>query len=647
MIWTWETFIIVFLLILLIGALLRMYFAEQKVIRIRRKISENSQRIARLEKEKEEAERDNRFCELRNKELNQKLQNDEELIIYQKEQIKLLQQKIETIKEQYQSQLQFGQINSTLSETMYKNLDLPLKDWIANVLSVLINTLPISQMSFYLLEEDKLRFFYGYGIKKGKDFALGEGFVGQAALTGLPVTQKIQNEHLLLGEIKIQVPFLVFVPLIFNEEKLGVIEYYLLNVPNEENLQKQLALWQKISEGLAAYLRNQDIAELLQKTQEQNFLLKQHEEELKKHIQALQEAQNSLQKMNETLEERVKERTRELEQTLEELKTTQQQLLTAEREAVLGKLVSNIAHEVNTPFGAIKASAEDIETSLPLLNTQYAKLFNNLAEKEQLLLQNILSEILKIPALRMSAKEERHLKKKYKRILQKNKVERAHSIAQKFILAGIEIDIFPYLDLFKHSLAEEITDIIYAFGRLRTDSQTIKVSIEKVKKIIYALKFYTQKARGDQVHIDLKASIQKVLETYQNYLKNTEVKIYFPKHPVLIKGVRDEIDLIWQNILFNSIQALAPQTRKEISIRLEDLDTFVRVRLTDNGPGIPPEIQQRIFEPFVTTKTGGEGTGLGLNIVHKIVSNHNGNIRFKSVEGRTEFIIELPKNPQE
>ncbi len=642
---TWETFVIILLFIGLILSLVRTYLAEIKRENLHKKLREYFEQLHQAVKEKDKLELECISLQEEVDKLSKQQKKDNELLIYRKEQIKLLQEKIEEIKAQYQTQIKFDKINSRLSEVMYKNLDAPLEEWIENIVSVLAEDLPIGQFSLYLKEEKILRFLYGYGIQQGKDYPLGEGFVGQVALTGFPIFEKTQDYRLFIGDVEVRVAFLIVFPLVFNEEILGVVEYYLLALPEEEDLKRQQELWQKISEGLAAYLRNQDIANLLQQTQQQNALLKQHEEELKKHIQALQEAQNSLREMNETLEQRVKERTKELEQTLEELKTTQQQLLHAEREAVLGKLVSNIAHEVNTPFGAIKASAEDIETALPVLNNQYAELITSLAPRDQKLLQKFLTSLLSAPIQQASAKEERKLKRTYKRILEADNNPLAYPIAQKLILAGFYGNISPYTKLFKHPRVEEITDIIYAFGRLKTDSTTIKISIEKVKKIIYALKFYTQKASGDKVKIDLKQSIKQVLQTYQNYLKNINVRIYFPENPVVIQGIRDEIDLIWQNIIFNSIQALAKQPKKEISVKLEDYGKFVRIKLADNGPGIPPEIQKQLFEPFVTTKTGGEGTGLGLNIVHKIVTRHNGKIRFKSVEGRTEFTIDLPKNP--
>jgi len=107
-----------------------------------------------------------------------------------------------------------------------------------------------------------------------------------------------------------------------------------------------------------------------------------------------------------------------------------------------------------------------------------------------------------------------------------------------------------------------------------------------------------------------------------------------------IRGYTVEINQIWMNLIDNAIDAAPNQGHVSINAILEGADVVVTV--VDDGPGIPPEIQQSIFDPFFTTKPVGEGTGLGLDIVRRVIQWHNGDIKVDSRPGRTEFRVRLP-----
>ena len=101
-----------------------------------------------------------------------------------------------------------------------------------------------------------------------------------------------------------------------------------------------------------------------------------------------------------------------------------------------------------------------------------------------------------------------------------------------------------------------------------------------------------------------------------------------------------ELNQVWTNLMDNAIFAL--QKDGTLTIQTFCDDKQVMVNIIDNGPGIPKEIQSRIFEPFFTTKKVGEGAGIGLDIVNRIVKNHNGTIKVESEPGNTQFIVHLP-----
>jgi signal transduction histidine kinase len=100
------------------------------------------------------------------------------------------------------------------------------------------------------------------------------------------------------------------------------------------------------------------------------------------------------------------------------------------------------------------------------------------------------------------------------------------------------------------------------------------------------------------------------------------------------------LNQVWAHVIDNALDAVGPSGRIEVSARQSS--RYVVVRVIDNGPGIPVDVMHRIYDPFFTTKQPGEGTGLGLDIVRRIVLNHDGDIEAESKPGRTEFRISLP-----
>jgi signal transduction histidine kinase len=107
-----------------------------------------------------------------------------------------------------------------------------------------------------------------------------------------------------------------------------------------------------------------------------------------------------------------------------------------------------------------------------------------------------------------------------------------------------------------------------------------------------------------------------------------------------VRGVPAELNQVWANLIDNALDA-APQGGN-VTVSAVRRDPMVAVHVLDDGTGIPAEIQERIFDPFFTTKDVGKGTGLGLDIVRRLVERHNGDIEVTSVPGRTEFTVSLP-----
>lgn len=175
-------------------------------------------------------------------------------------------------------------------------------------------------------------------------------------------------------------------------------------------------------------------------------------------------------------------------------------------------------------------------------------------------------------------------------------------------------------------------------------ADTIEESISRITELVLAVKQYAYEDKAQRSQIDIHSSIQStlVILAHKFRLKELTVEKRFAPDLPPIASSGQGLNQVWTNLLDNAIDA-APQ-KGSVIVRTWATGNEICVGIQDNGPGIPEENRRRIFEPFFTTKPVGEGTGLGLDIVQRIVADQfRGSIRFESVPGRTEFIVSLPR----
>jgi signal transduction histidine kinase len=208
-----------------------------------------------------------------------------------------------------------------------------------------------------------------------------------------------------------------------------------------------------------------------------------------------------------------------------------------------------------------------------------------------------------------------------------------------------------YLPLWNHKKVLEILKLINELGGIRHKAKMIDLSVDKTSKIIYALKAYTMRdLNGRPIRASISSGIETVLLIYENNIKQgIDLTLNIQEGLPEILCYPDELNQVWTNILHNAIQATSGKGKLSISIQqLEKLDIpdqekpGICVSITDNGSGIPPELQKKIFEPFFTTKKAGEGTGLGLHVCREIVNKHGGDIFLESHPGFTQFKVQIP-----
>jgi signal transduction histidine kinase len=331
---------------------------------------------------------------------------------------------------------------------------------------------------------------------------------------------------------------------------------------------------------------------------------------------------------------------RQLARTLEHLKATQAQLVQSEKMAALGQLIAGIAHEINTPLGAIRASISNIERALEHTLQQLPTLLTTLTAEQQEQFFSLVSNSLKLQ-LNLSAREERELRRDLQRRLEEACFDQADVITD----ALSDMSLFQGWEAFDTLLRlPNVKTILQVASRLtlqQRNSQNIETAVERASKIVFALKNYSRHdSSGKMTLAVISEGIDTVLTLYHNQLKQgVEVTCRFEDVPPVL-CFPDELNQVWTNLLHNALQAMHEEGQLDIEVRKSG--EWIETRITDNGEGIPTDLQDKIFDPFFTTKSTGEGTGLGLDIVRRIVEKHHGDISVSSVPGKTTFTVRIP-----
>ncbi|MGB7443651.1 MAG: response regulator [Coleofasciculaceae cyanobacterium] len=346
---------------------------------------------------------------------------------------------------------------------------------------------------------------------------------------------------------------------------------------------------------------------------------------------ALRHLQKNLQAKNEYLAK-----------TLQQLKATQDQLIESEKMAALGQLIAGIAHEVNTPLGAIRSSVENMISFLSNNLEDLPEFFRQLSpEMERDFLKLIHTSIHQ--KANLSSREKRQKKKHLISQLTEKDIENAELVADYLVDMNIYEEIENFWLFLQTSESLDILNVAYQLTSLLKSAENIKTATDRAAKLVFSLKSYAHYDKtGKKLTADVIEGIETVLTLYQNHFKQgVEVIRKFKKLP-RVECYPDELNQVWTNLIHNALQAM--NYRGTLNIEAKQQDEYISVSITDSGQGIPLEIQPKIFEPFFTTKLPGEGSGLGLDIVKKIIDKHQGKIKVESLPGQTTFTMLIPLN---
>ena len=377
-----------------------------------------------------------------------------------------------------------------------------------------------------------------------------------------------------------------------------------------------------------------------------------------RNISTRKESENKLEQYRLHLEELVKERTEqlndrntELETALNKLQNTQSQLVLFEKLNALKHLVSGIAHEINSPLGAINSSREYLANSLHKVFEILPILSRWEDDPDSVLIKKMVSHSYSQKKKRafLSYQQKKIMKEKIQEKLKQFNIDETLELRQ-FIL---ELNLFDILDemepVLKRENSSETFSAVAAIVESYVACDNIEVAVQKASKIVFALNKYISKGSQsnadsmDKALIDIKEGIDNVLTLYENSIKfTTNLQLTCPSNLPTVEAASDELNQVWVNLTQNALDAMGSGGMLDIDIA--EVNNGVEISFKDNGCGMSDDIQNRIFEPLFTTKAPGQGTGLGMDIVRKIIEeNHNGKINIKSaVNIGTTVSIWLP-----
>ncbi len=324
------------------------------------------------------------------------------------------------------------------------------------------------------------------------------------------------------------------------------------------------------------------------------------------------------------------------------LKETHIKLIQSEKMAVLGQLAAGIAHEVNTPLGAIKSSAEESEHAFAEVLSDLIWLSTSLAETERDMFVAFIASI-KTGKETLSTKEEREIKKTMRTRFAELGINNGQFLSDRLVQVGIYEVNAGLENLSKLQYFDKLVMLTYNILNQKRSNQTIQIAVEKASRIVKALKTYAHTSHNDEMEsINLRDNMETVLTIYSNRLKMGIIVIKNYEDVPEIQGYADQLNQVWTNLIVNAVQAM--NNKGILTIGIKNDGEYITVSIKDTGNGIPKDIQDKIFTPFFTTKGSGEGSGLGLDIINRILKEHNALISFETAEGEgTTFYVKIPK----
>jgi signal transduction histidine kinase len=315
-----------------------------------------------------------------------------------------------------------------------------------------------------------------------------------------------------------------------------------------------------------------------------------------------------------------------------------------EKLAALGTLSAGLAHELNNPAAAAQRSAADLARALEVLEGTIGRFVASGVEREEAERLVVLQREALAGAVAAAAGDSMDAADREDALVDLLDARglAGWRLAPPLAEAGIDAAWVARVEEAAGAALEPALEWVVASLTARGLVRDLHDSAERISAIVAAVKDYTHMDRAETQSMDLRDGLESTLTMLTHKLKRGEVTVvrdYDPDLPRIVAHP-SQLNQVWTNLIDNAIDAV--DGRGTIRLRTCRAGDEAVVEVIDDGAGVPADLQSRIFEPFFTTKEVGAGTGLGLDIVRRIVENHHGQVRLTSEPRETTFQVRLP-----
>ncbi|MBK7426292.1 MAG: GHKL domain-containing protein [Saprospiraceae bacterium] len=319
-----------------------------------------------------------------------------------------------------------------------------------------------------------------------------------------------------------------------------------------------------------------------------------------------------------------------------------------EKMMALGKLSAGLAHELNNPAAAIVRGSSELRKHLQLQPEAFKKVINIKMTAEQIDGVNaILFNRLQSKPAPLSLMERTECEDEIIDWLEDHNIPHDEDTAENLVEFGFEEEDFDkILELVPEADLGPV--LKWISNNLTTERlvEDIQEASDRISSLIGSVKSYTHMDQASERHMaDVHQGIRNTLTMLNHKIKKSNITVEYNLDDSIgdIPIVVSAMNQVWTNVIDNAIDAMENTPNPVLQISTIKDGNFAKIQIIDNGPGIPDDVLSRIWDPFFTTKEMGKGTGMGLEVVQQIVSQHYGKVTVHSQPGRTLFEFCFPR----